>query len=356
MEYFTLDVEVNPWEGTLYEVIGRFSARSPLAGQESGKDHPQWSSARQVAMFPLNPTLLAAQLPALRQALSYIDLRAGLGGSQDARLVEEFAAQLYRFLFSGELRRLLEEVRSAAVQEWKGVRLRLCITAPDLQLLPWEVLWTILGFDLQTMRRGLFDLRVERVTRGAPGQRQRPAQRKLTSLEPHSCSASHPAVAELLRLADAAFYIPDFKRAEPLYEAALEREPGLRQAAEFLRRAGICLLNREPRSTVPPRAAAGYRRAWDAFTLYRFDEALRYLNEAWLLAKDWGIAAWPEATAFFHQIERSRTGLANYQKGLERDTQADRAGALEALSQAYRADLLETYRAQLESWGRVFHS
>jgi hypothetical protein len=183
---------------------------------------------------------------------------------------------------------------------------------------PWEVLWNILGFDLQTMRRGLIDLRIERSTCGSPswavlGQRPRTAQRAAVRLEPHSLGTRQPEAAELVRQADAAFYIPDFKRAVPLYEA------GLSQAYECLMRADTCLLNREPRSTVPPRTAAGYRCAWDADTLYRFDEALRWLNEAWLLAKDWGIAAWPEATAFFHQIERSRTGWANFQKGLDRD-------------------------------------
>ena len=360
MEYLTLEIEVNPWEGPTYEIIGRtesrISEKSTLSGQDSDKNRAHWSSARQVTLFPLNPTALAAQQPALRQALSRIDLRAGRSGNEDERLVEEFAAQLYRFLFSGELRRLLEETRSAAVQEWKGVRLRLWITATDLQTVPWEVLWDILGFDLQTMRRGLFDLRVERAARSsptgaAPEQRQRTAVR----LEPQSLGARQPEAVELLRQADAAFYIPDFKRAIPLYEAGLRLEPGLRQAHECLMRADTCLLNREPRSTVPPRAAAGYRRAWDAYTLYRFDEALRWLNEAWLLAKDWGIAAWPEATAFFHQIERSRSGWANFQKGLDRDVQGDRENAIEAAGQAYRADPLETYRTQLEAWGRVFH-
>lgn len=353
MEYLTLEVEVNPWEGTMYEIIGRSSAKSTFSGQDSEKTRSLWNSARQITLFPLNPTALAAQLPALRQALSKIDLRAGRGGNEDERRVEEFAAQLYRFLFTGEMHRLFEETRSAAVQEWKGVRLRLRITAPDLQMLPWEVLWDILGFDLQTMRRGLFDLRVERVTRATP--LERPAKRALIRLEPYSHGAHQPEAAELLRQADTAFYVPDFKHAVPLYEAALRHEPRLRQASECLLRADTCLLNRDTRSTVPPRAAAGYRRAWDAYTLYRFDEALRWLNEAWLLAKDWGIAAWPEATGFFHQIERSRTGWANFQKGLERDEQGDREGAIEAVGQAYRADSLETYRAQLEAWGRIFH-
>jgi tetratricopeptide (TPR) repeat protein len=351
MEYLTLEIEINPWEGILYEIIGRFSAKITPTEEGVPVNRPLWSSAREVSMFPLNPVALAAQLPALRRALSSVDLRAGLGSSADERLVEEFATQLYHFVFTGELRRLLEEARAAAIQEWKGVRLRLKVTAPQLEALPWEVLWSILAFDLKTMRRGMFDLRVERAPRGPARGTRAASTQPPARLEPRSAPAQQE-LSDLLHQADAAFYSPDFRRAVSLYEKALERDPSLRQARESMLRADTCLLNREPRSTVPPRAAAGFRRAWDAYAQYKFDEALRWLNEAWLLAKDWGIAAWPEATAFLHQIERSRTGWANFQKGLSLASQGDRAGALEAVSQAYRADPLETYRAQLETWGK----
>ena len=304
MEYHTLKVEINPWEGRSYETIARLSQ-----GQAG-------SSARQVSPFPLSPGALDVRLPALRRALARVDLGAGHtanGSREDERAVEEFALLLYRFIFSGEVRRLLEEARAAAVLEWRGLRLLLVVTAPDLQELPWEVLWDILAFDLQSLKRGLFDLRVERPQpRAQP--RPQPARSSLLTLHPTSIGEHHLQAVELVRQADIAFYSPDFAKAAMLYEAGLRFDPGLRQARESLQRAQACLQQREPRTTVPPRAAAGYRRAWETYTQYRFDEALRWLNEAWLLAKDWGIAEWPEAHDFHAQLERSRAAFPTTRK------------------------------------------
>ena len=340
-------------------------------------------SARQLAVFPLSPSGLEGRLPALRRALARVDLGASRGSKENDRVVEEFALLLYRFIFSGEVRRLLDEAHAAAVSGWYGLRLQLYVTAPDLQELPWEVLWDILAFDLHSLKRGLFDLRVER-----PAPRPQPVNppirpgRPALPLHPASIAEQHlqsgelaqrteelaqwteePArwaeelvrqVEELVRQADIAFYSPDFAKAVALYQAGLRFDPGLRQARASLQRAQACLLQWEARTSVPPRAAAGYRRAWETYTLYRFDEALRWLNEAWLLAKDWGIAEWPDAHDFHALLERSRAGFANYQVSLSRAEQGDLQGALEAIDQAYRADPLEVYRAQREAWGVVF--
>lgn len=376
MEYHSLKVEINPWEGRSYEIIARL-------GQDQAAERTEPAgSARQVAAFPLSPAGLEGRLPALRRALGRVDLGAGRGSGEEDRAVEEFALLFYRFIFSGEVRRLLEEERAAAVREWRGLRLVLYVTAPDLQALPWEVLWDILAFDLQSMKRGLFDLRVERpqprplsanVPLQGPGGRaplrgpgdrvplrglgsRAPTgqSRPTISLHPTSIAEHHLQAVELVRQADIAFYSPDFAKAVMLYEAGLRFDPSLRQARESLLRAQAGLLQREPHTTVPPRAAAGYRRAWETYTMYRFDEALRWLNEAWLLAKDWGIAEWPEAHDFHALLERSRAAFANYQEALFRAEDGDLQGALEAIDQAYRADPLEVYRAQREDWGQVF--
>jgi len=337
MDYLHLDIEINPWEGRSYEIIG----------------HADEVSARQISRFPLSPAGLHARMPALRRVLARVDLGAGRSANEEERTVEEFAGLLYRFIFSGELKRLFDEMRTSAVQEWKGLRLCLQIKATDLQAVPWEVLWDILAFDLKSMKRGMFDLQVERPT-AAPERSSVTAHRPMITLRPTAADENHRLAIDLLQQADMAFYVPDFARAAALYQDALRIEPGLRQASEFLARARNCLQNCDPRTTVPPRAAAGYRRAWETYTLYRFDEALRWLNEAWLQAKDWGIAEWPEAHAFHTQIEQSRAGFANYQEALIRANDGDMQGALEAIEQAYRADPLEIYRDQFETWNQAF--
>ncbi len=337
MDYLHLDIEINPWEGRSYEIIGR-------AGE---------TSARQISRFPLSPAGLHARLPALRRVLARVDLAARRNANEDERAVEDFAELLYRFIFSGELKRLFAELRTGAVQEWKGLRLCLQVKAADLQAVPWEVLWDILAFDLQTMKRGQFDLRVERQA-AASDLSSTVGHRPMIALRPTTAAENHRLAVDLLRQADEAFYAPDFARAAALYQEALRREPELRQASEFLERAETCLQNCNPHTTVPPRAAAGYRKAWETYTLYRFDEALRWLNEAWLQAKDWGIAEWPEAHAFHTLIEQSRAGLENYQEALARSREGDMQGALEAIEQAYRADPLEVYRAQFEAWSQAF--
>jgi hypothetical protein len=337
MEYLQLEIEINSWEGRSYEIIGR-----------SGE-----ASARQISRFPLSPAGLHARLPALRRVLARVDLGAGRSADADERAVEEFAGLLYRFIFSGELKRLFDEVRTGAVQAWKGLRLCLQIVAPDLQAVPWEVLWDILAFDLQSMKRGMFDLRVERQA-AAAGRSGATEHRGVIALRPTAAQEHHRLAFDLLRQADAAFYAPDFAQAAALYHDVLRFAPELPQASEFLARAETCLQNCHARTTVPPRAAAGYRKAWETYTLYRFDEALRWLNEAWLQARDWGIAEWPEAHALHAQIEHSRAGFANYQEALARSREGDMQGALEAIEQAYRADPLEVYRSQFESWSRAF--
>ena len=339
MDYLRLNIEINPWQGRSYEIIGRADK----------------ISARQISRFPLSPAGLQTRLPVLRGVLARVDLGAGRSAHPDERAVEEFAGLLYRFVFPGELKRLFDEVRTTAMQQWKGLRLCLQVKAPDLEEIPWEVLWDILAFDLKSLKRGMFDLQIERQT--AAPDRSTPAEHRPAvdgPPRPTAAAEGQPPASDLLRQADAAFYAPDFTRAAALCRAALHLEPGLRQASEFLMRAQTCLQNRDARTTVPPRAAESYRRAWEAYTLYRFDEALRWLDEAWLQAKDWGIAEWPEAHALYVQIEHSRAGFANYQEAQARAQDGDLRGALEAAEQAYRADPLEIYRSQLAAWSRVF--
>ncbi len=336
MDYLHLNIEINPWEGRAYEIIGRTDE----------------TSARQISRFPLSPAGLHARLPALRRVLAQVDLGAGRRATEEERAVEEFAGLLYRFIFSGEMKRLFDEVRTDAVQEWKKLCLCLEIKAPDLQAVPWEVLWDILAFDLKSMKRGQFNLLVERreAVRDRSGAIQ---QRPVIALRPSAAQENQRLAVDLLRQADAAFYAPDFARAAALYRDALACDPELRQANEFLERAETCLQNCTARTTVPPRAAAGYRRAWETYTLYRFDEALRWLNEAWLQAKDWGIADWPEAHALQALIEHSQAGFANYQAALVRSREGDMQGALEAIEQAYRADPLEVYHSQFDAWNQA---
>jgi hypothetical protein len=281
MEFLTLDLEINPWENRSYEIIAR-----PSQGED--KPHPGstmaaqvfWNSARMITHFPLSNTALEARLPILRSTLAQMDLAAGRANTDEERGVTEFAILLHDFIFTGDVLRVFNQARAAAVSQWKGLRLRLRISAPDLQSVPWEVLWEILAFDLQSMRRGLFDLHIERI---APYRLRPPANFRPSAgpLHPVSSTPNHQDVLHLIRQADAAFYSPDFLIAIERYKQCLHLEPSLRQARECLARAQNCLNSHLPITTVPPRAAAGYQRAWDTYTQYRFDEALRWLNEAW---------------------------------------------------------------------------
>jgi len=354
MEFLTLDLEINPWESRSYEIIAR-----PAQGDgktfhgSTAAAQVLWNSARVITHFPLSLSALEVRLPILRSTLSQMDLAAGRANTDEERGVTEFASLLHDFIFTGDILRVFNQARAAAVSQWKGLLLRLHVSAPDLQSVPWEVLWEILAFDLQSMRRGLFDLHFERI---APHRRRASMNLRapVGPLHPISLGPHHQDVLHLIRQADAAFYSPDFLLAIERYKQCLQLEPSLRQARECLARAETYLSNLNPATTVPPRAAAGYQRAWDTYTQYRFDEALRWLNKAWLLAKDWGVAEWPEATAFRAQIECSRTGYANYQEGLARYEEGNLAGALEAVEQAFHADPLEVYHAQLEDWWQIF--
>jgi hypothetical protein len=329
MQYDIFEVAIQAWEGRSYEIIARCSRPAGPA------------SARQVARFPLGPSALQAQLPAVRRALSRVDLKARRGAGADERAIEEFAVLLYRFIFSGEARRLFDEARAAAVADWKGLRLVLRIFTPDLQDLPWEVLWDILAFDLRSLKRGVFDLRVERsAVVPAFGLQETPAEAFLPSL----FTGSPPENAAPLAPAEAAFYRADFETAIELLDGVLRLFPELAQAGEFRERARECLERRDPTTIVPPRAASDYRRAWEAFTRYRFNEAARFLDEAWLLAKDWGIAEWPEARAFHERLERCQTGFASYLKAQALRRSGNLADGQEALAQAHRADPLVIYQ------------
>jgi tetratricopeptide (TPR) repeat protein len=203
------------------------------------------------------------------------------------------------------------------------------------------------------MRRSLFDLRVERIAPPGihPGVN---LELPVALLHPVSGDPQAEQVTQILHSADAAFYSPNYSLAIELYKRSLHFEPSLRQARECLARAEACQTNRIPTTTVPPRAAAGFQRAWDTYTQYRFTEASRWLIEAVLLAKDWGVAEWPEAVILKTQIERGLNGYANYTKAIACFEEGDIDGALEAVAQAFRADPLQVYHSQLETWSKIF--
>jgi len=124
VDYLDFDLEINPGAGREYPLV----VRSP-AGE-----------ARETLRFPydtlaLENALLRLQL-ALRQSGS-ADRRA-LSPEQQA--VRDFGATLFNALFTGEARNRYDVSLEKAEAAGKGLRVRLRVNAPDLAVLPWEVL------------------------------------------------------------------------------------------------------------------------------------------------------------------------------------------------------------------------
>ncbi|TVP44549.1 MAG: CHAT domain-containing protein, partial [Gemmatimonadales bacterium] len=125
MDYRDFELKVRSLGGKEYEI----DVRSPSGEKTS------------TVRFPFDELALESRLQALEIAL----LRAS-GTRRDIRFkeeesVEDFGKALFDMMLGGEIRDLYRRSRQAAVEEGRGLRLRLRVEAPELASLPWEYMF-----------------------------------------------------------------------------------------------------------------------------------------------------------------------------------------------------------------------
>ena len=129
MDYLDFELEIGPGSGRDYPVA---VVRSP-AGE-----------ARGTLRFPFDTLALENRLQALQIAL----LRSGGAGGPRRRVqppqeasVEDFGRALFQALLADQVRARYIVSRDRAVEQGKGLRLKLRIGPPELAALPWEFLY-----------------------------------------------------------------------------------------------------------------------------------------------------------------------------------------------------------------------
>jgi hypothetical protein len=125
MDYHDFEVKLRSTGGQDYEI----DVRSP-SGERT-------SSVR----FPFDHLALESRLQALEIAL----LKSG-GTRRDIKFkeeetVEDFGRALFDMMLGGEVRDLYRRSRQKALDDGKGLRIRLRVEAPELASLPWEYMY-----------------------------------------------------------------------------------------------------------------------------------------------------------------------------------------------------------------------
>jgi Tol biopolymer transport system component len=127
LDYLDFEIEIGPSPGgQTYPVA---VLRSP-AGE-----------ARDTMRFPFDRLALNNQLLSLQNAL----LRSGVTrrriAAPDEQAVQDFGRALFDALIAGEIRSRFDTSLRLSEQGGRGLRLKLRINAPELALLPWELLY-----------------------------------------------------------------------------------------------------------------------------------------------------------------------------------------------------------------------
>ncbi len=127
LEYLDFEIEIGASPGAQQYPVAVL--RSP-AGE-----------ARATMQFPFDRLALDNRLLALQNAL----LRSGVVrrrvSSPDEQAVQDFGAALFDALIANEIRSRFDTSVRLAEEQGRGLRLKLRINAPELALLPWELLY-----------------------------------------------------------------------------------------------------------------------------------------------------------------------------------------------------------------------
>ena len=79
--------------------------------------------------------------------------------------VRELGGQLFGFLFTGQLRTAFEMSQKEALDQGKGLRLRLRVRPPELSVMPWEYLWDEQQNDFVALSRDVVIVRYPEIVR-----------------------------------------------------------------------------------------------------------------------------------------------------------------------------------------------
>jgi hypothetical protein len=126
VDYLDFEVEVSP------AATGEYSVRvlrSP-AGEASG-----------TMRFPFDTLALQNRLQALQIALLRSSGTRRRIDLPETKTVQEFGAELWQALFTGDVLSRFEVSRNEARTQNAGLRLKLRFSAPELAALPWEYLY-----------------------------------------------------------------------------------------------------------------------------------------------------------------------------------------------------------------------
>lgn len=126
MEYLDFELEIGSGNGNDYPVA---VIRSPVG------------EARTTMHFPFDKSALDSQLSTLQNALFNSSALDAPALSTDEQTMQKFGESLFNALFTAEVRDSYMRSRGIAINQNKGLRLKLAIQAAELAALPWEFLY-----------------------------------------------------------------------------------------------------------------------------------------------------------------------------------------------------------------------
>ncbi|MEL7625866.1 MAG: hypothetical protein AAGU15_03320 [Anaerolineaceae bacterium] len=157
-------------------------------------------------------------------------------------------------------------------------------------------------------------------------------------------STHDPEAEKMMDEAEEAFYKGNYQAAIPLYEKVIQMEPGWTRAQEhhseaedYLRSGNI------PSVALPPEAGKAYGKAQSAARVFRYQVALKYLDEAFDHLEDAGIKRWREGEELRHDLENQMQAYDVYHEGLNLLTQGELVTALGKIQTAASAVAIPEY-------------
>jgi tetratricopeptide (TPR) repeat protein len=148
-------------------------------------------------------------------------------------------------------------------------------------------------------------------------------------------SSHDPEAEKLMDQAEEDFYRGNYQAAIIQYEKVMKIEPGWvraqehrSEAEEYLRTGNI------PSVALPAEAGKAYGKAQSAARVFRYQVALKYLDEAFLCLEESGIKRWREGEELRQDLENQIQAGEVYQDGINLLKQGDLTGALSRIQTA----------------------
>lgn len=148
-------------------------------------------------------------------------------------------------------------------------------------------------------------------------------------------SSHDPEAEKLMDQAEEDFYRGNYQAAIMQYEKVMKIEPGWvraqehrSEAEEYLRTGNI------PSVALPAEAGKAYGKAQSAARVFRYQVALKYLDEAFFCLEDSGIKRWREGEELRQDLENQIQAGEVYQDGINLLKQGDLTGALSRIQTA----------------------